>query len=67
MVGIGGSIIKYPMLLYISPLLGFSALKIPTRMAIATSLGITFISSIGATVGKISTGQVLLSCSFQLS
>ncbi|MFP3488862.1 sulfite exporter TauE/SafE family protein, partial [Staphylococcus sp. SIMBA_130] len=25
MVGIGGSIIKYPMLLYIPPLLGFAA------------------------------------------
>jgi len=33
-------------------------LKIPTRMTIASSLAITFISSIGATVGKITTGQV---------
>jgi uncharacterized membrane protein YfcA len=33
-------------------------LKIPTRMTIATSLAITFISSIGATVGKLTTGQV---------
>ena len=33
-------------------------LKIPTRMTIATSLAITFISSIGATIGKITTGQV---------
>lgn len=33
-------------------------LKIPTRMTIATSLAITFISSIGATIGKISTGQI---------
>jgi uncharacterized membrane protein YfcA len=33
-------------------------LSIPTRMTIATSLAITFISSIGATIGKVSTGQV---------
>ncbi|NRK74480.1 TSUP family transporter, partial [Salmonella enterica subsp. enterica serovar Typhi] len=29
-----------------------------TRMTIASSLAITFISSIGATVGKITTGQI---------
>ncbi|MFP3489257.1 TSUP family transporter, partial [Staphylococcus sp. SIMBA_130] len=34
-------------------------LKIPTRMTIASSLAITFISSIGSTAGKIFTGQVL--------
>jgi uncharacterized protein len=34
-------------------------LKIPTRMTIATSLAITFISSIGSTVGKIVTDQIL--------
>ena len=33
-------------------------LKIPTRMTIASSLAITFISSIGATIGKLTTGQV---------
>ena len=33
-------------------------LKLPTRITIASSLAITFISSIGATVGKISSGQV---------
>ena len=33
-------------------------LRIPTRMTIATSLAITFISSIGSTVDKVSTGQV---------
>jgi uncharacterized membrane protein YfcA len=33
-------------------------LGIPTRMTIATSLAITFISSIGGTVGKLMTGQV---------
>src|SRR5699024_7137045 len=34
-------------------------LKIPTRMTIASSLAITFISSIGSTAGKIMTGQIL--------
>ena len=34
-------------------------LKIPTRMTIATSLAITFISSIGSTIGKVVTDQIL--------
>ncbi|MGM7703573.1 sulfite exporter TauE/SafE family protein [Pseudalkalibacillus sp. Hm43] len=51
-VGAAGAFILVPIMLVV--------LKIPTRMTIATSLAITFISSIGATVGKISTGQVLL-------
>ncbi|MGF9945467.1 sulfite exporter TauE/SafE family protein [Priestia megaterium] len=80
MVGIGGSVINYPMLLYIPPLVGVGALtahqvsgaggafilvpvmlvvlKIPTRMTIATSLAVTFISSIGSTIGKLVTHQV---------
>lgn len=33
-------------------------LKIPTRMTIATSLAVTFISSVGGSTGKILTGQV---------
>ena len=33
-------------------------LGIPTRMTIASSLAITFISSIGGTIGKLMTGQV---------
>lgn len=49
-VGAAGAFILVPIMLVV--------LKIPTRMTIATSLAITFISSIGATVGKISTGQV---------
>jgi uncharacterized protein len=51
-VGAAGAFILVPIMLVV--------LKIPTRMTIATSLAITFISSIGATIGKITTGQVLL-------
>lgn len=50
-VGAAGAFILVPVMLVI--------LKIPTRMTIATSLAITFISSIGSTAGKILTGQVL--------
>ncbi|MEM1503625.1 sulfite exporter TauE/SafE family protein [Domibacillus sp. 8LH] len=50
-VGAAGAFVLVPIMLVV--------LKIPTRMTIATSLAITFISSIGATVGKITTGQVL--------
>lgn len=50
-VGAAGAFILVPIMLVV--------LKIPTRMTIATSLAITFISSIGATVGKITTDQVL--------
>ncbi len=50
-VGAAGAFILVPIMLVV--------LKIPMRMTIATSLGITFISSIGSTVGKIVTGQVL--------
>lgn len=49
-VGAAGAFILVPIMLVV--------LKIPSRMTIATSLAITFISSIGATVGKITTGQV---------
>ncbi len=49
-VGAGGAFLLVPIMLVV--------LKIPTRMTIASSLAITLISSIGATVGKISTGQV---------
>ncbi|CAM3740181.1 sulfite exporter TauE/SafE family protein [Mesobacillus zeae] len=51
-VGAAGAFILVPILLVV--------LKIPTRMTIATSLAITFISSIGSTIGKVATGQVLL-------
>lgn len=50
-VGAAGAFILVPIMLVV--------LKIPTRMTIATSLAITFISSIGSTIGKITTGQVL--------
>lgn len=49
-VGAGGSFILIPIMLTI--------LKIPTRVTIASSLAITLISSVGVTVGKVSTGQV---------
>ncbi|WP_077213086.1 sulfite exporter TauE/SafE family protein [Bacillus dakarensis] len=49
-VGAAGAFLLVPIMLVV--------LKIPTRMTIASSLAITLISSIGATAGKISTGQV---------
>ncbi|QQK76682.1 sulfite exporter TauE/SafE family protein [Salicibibacter cibarius] len=50
-VGAAGAFILVPIMLIV--------LKIPTRMTIASSLAITFISSIGTTAGKILTGQIL--------
>lgn len=50
-VGAGGAFLLVPIMLVI--------LKIPTRITIASSLAITFLSSIGSTVGKIATGQIL--------
>ncbi|MFS0645608.1 sulfite exporter TauE/SafE family protein [Siminovitchia sp. 179-K 8D1 HS] len=49
-VGAAGAFLLVPIMLVM--------LKIPTRMTIASSLAITFISSIGATIGKVTTGQV---------
>lgn len=49
-VGAAGAFLLVPIMLVV--------LKTPTRMTIATSLAITFISSIGSTVGKLTTGQV---------
>ncbi|KGX91925.1 membrane protein [Pontibacillus halophilus JSM 076056 = DSM 19796] len=49
-VGAAGAFILVPIMLVV--------LKIPTRVTIASSLAITFISSIGSTTGKIVTGQV---------
>ncbi|TFB21079.1 sulfite exporter TauE/SafE family protein [Filobacillus milosensis] len=51
-VGAAGAFVLVPIMLIV--------LKIPTRMTIASSLAITFISSIGSTAGKLMTGQVLL-------
>ncbi|RAS77222.1 sulfite exporter TauE/SafE family protein [Priestia endophytica] len=50
-LGAGGAFILVPIMLGI--------LKIPTRTTIASSLAITFISSIGTVIGKVGTGQVL--------
>ncbi len=49
-VGAAGGFLLVPIMLTI--------LKIPTRITIATSLAIAFISSIGSSVGKILTGQI---------
>lgn len=49
-VGAAGGFLLVPVMLVV--------LRIPTRMTIATSLAITFISSIGGSVGKLMTGQV---------
>lgn len=49
-VGAAGGFLLVPIMLTI--------LHIPTRMTIATSLAITFISSIGSSIGKLITGQV---------
>lgn len=51
-VGAGGAFIIVPIMLVI--------LNIPTRMAIASSLAITFLSSIGAAAGKVMGGHLLL-------
>jgi uncharacterized membrane protein YfcA len=51
-VGAAGAFITVPIMLVV--------LKIPTRVAIASSLAITFISSIGTTVGKVMGGHMLL-------
>lgn len=49
-VGAAGGFLLVPIMLVV--------LKIPTRMTIATSLAVTFISSIGGSIGKLLTGQV---------
>jgi uncharacterized membrane protein YfcA len=51
-VGAAGAFIIMPIMLVI--------LKIPTRVAIASSLAITFISSIGSSAGKVMGGHMLL-------
>jgi uncharacterized membrane protein YfcA len=51
-VGAAGAFILVPIMLLV--------LKIPTRMTIASSLAITFLSSIGSTAGKVMAGDVLL-------
>ena len=51
-VGAAGAFITVPIMLVV--------LKIPTRVAIASSLAITFIASIGSTVGKVMGGHLLI-------
>jgi hypothetical protein len=51
-VGAAGAFITVPVMLVI--------LKIPTRVAIASSLVITFISSVGSAAGKVMSGHMLL-------
>lgn len=50
-VGAGGAFLLVPVMLVV--------LKLPMRVTIASSLAITFISSIGSAAGKIATHQVL--------
>ena len=56
-VGIGSGIVGAAGGFLLVPIM-LTVLNIPTRMTIATSLAITFISSIGGSVGKLMTGQV---------
>ncbi len=51
-VGAGGAFVLIPIML--------TVLKIPTRVTIASSLAIVFISAIGGVLGKISAGHILL-------
>lgn len=51
-VGAGGAFVLIPIMLTI--------LKIPTRVTIASSLAIVFLSSIGGALGKWMTGEILL-------
>ncbi|MED1203931.1 sulfite exporter TauE/SafE family protein [Heyndrickxia acidicola] len=50
-VGAGGAFLLVPIMLVI--------LKIPTKVTIASSLAITFISSIGSVAGKVATHQIV--------
>lgn len=56
-VGIGSGIVGAAGGFLLVPIM-LTVLKIPTRMTIATSLAVTFISSIGGSIGKLMTGQV---------
>lgn len=56
-VGIGSGIVGAAGGFLLVPIM-LTVLKVPTRVTIATSLAITFISSIGGSIGKVMTGQV---------
>lgn len=57
LVGIGSGIVGAAGGFLLVPIM-LTVLHIPTRMTIATSLAVTFISSIGSSFGKLITGQV---------
>jgi uncharacterized protein len=59
-IGIGSGIVGAAAGAFLLVPIMLVVLKIPTRMTIASSLAITFISSIGSAFGKITTGQVEL-------
>ncbi|MED0901663.1 sulfite exporter TauE/SafE family protein [Bacillus nitratireducens] len=51
-IGAGGAFLLVPIMLVV--------LKLPIRTTIATSIAITFISSVGITTGKVITGQIVV-------
>lgn len=57
-VGIGSGIVGAAGAFLIVPIM-LTLLKIPTRVTIASSLAITFLSSIGSALGKVVTNQIL--------
>jgi len=56
-VGVFGGMVGAPGAFLLSPLM-MTVLKIPTRVAIGTTLGIVVLSALAASAGKIFTGQV---------
>lgn len=58
LVGQGGAFILIPVMLYI--------LKVPTRLALGSSLGIVLLSASAGLLGKATTGQILWSHAFFL-
>lgn len=62
-VGIGAGIVGAAGAFLLIPIM-LLWLKIPTRVTIASSLAITFLSSIGTTVGKVISNQILYGPSF---
>ncbi|MBM7703959.1 sulfite exporter TauE/SafE family protein [Metabacillus iocasae] len=58
LVGIGGGIVGAGGAFLLVPIM-ISILHLPIRVTIASSLAITGISSIGTTIGKLTTGQIL--------
>ncbi|HYF95245.1 MAG TPA: sulfite exporter TauE/SafE family protein [Symbiobacteriaceae bacterium] len=50
LVGAGGAFILVPLMIYV--------LKIPTRVAMSSSLSVVFVSSIAGFIGKVAAGQI---------